>query len=53
MSENKSLIDVCYEQIKDNFHYGLFGDFKLVVDKNTGCFNAAKLCQLGGKKFYH
>lgn len=45
-----SLIDVCYEQIKDNFYYGLFGDFRLVIDKNTGCFNATKLCQLGGKK---
>jgi FtsZ-binding cell division protein ZapB len=46
-----SLNDICYEQIKDNFYYGLFGDFKLVVDKNTGCFNATKLCNDGGKKF--
>ncbi|CCV02429.1 hypothetical protein IIV31_057L [Armadillidium vulgare iridescent virus] len=61
MDENKSLNDVCnetvllndicYEHIKDNFYYGLFGDFKLVVDKNTGCFNATKLCNYGGKKF--
>ncbi|CCU55685.1 N1R/p28-like protein [Choristoneura biennis entomopoxvirus] len=48
-----SLIDVCYEQIKDQYYYGLFGDFKLVIDKNTGCFNATKLCNLGGKKYYH
>ncbi|CCU55682.1 N1R/p28-like protein [Choristoneura biennis entomopoxvirus] len=46
-----SLIDVCYEQIKDQYYYGLFGDFKLVIDKNTGCFNATKLCNLGGKRF--
>ena len=39
------------EQIKDNFYYGLFGNFKLVVDKNTGCFNATKLCNSGGKRF--
>ncbi|GFW69161.1 putative KilA-N domain-containing protein 006L [Trichonephila clavipes] len=45
-----SLNDICYEQIKDNFYYGLFGDFRLVIDKDTGCFNATKLCQLGGKK---
>jgi KilA-N domain len=46
-----SLNDICYEQIKDNFYYGIFGDFKLVVDKETGCFNATKLCSSGGKKF--
>ncbi|CCU56359.1 N1R/p28-like protein [Mythimna separata entomopoxvirus 'L'] len=46
-----SLNDVCYEQIKDSFYYGLFGDFKLIIDKNTGCFNATKLCNLGGKQF--
>lgn len=46
-----SLIDVCYEQIKDNFWYGLFGDFKLIIDKDTGYFNATKLCSSGGKRF--
>ena len=49
----EDLKDVCYRQIKDNFYYGLFGDFQLVVDKNTGCFNATKLCNNGGKKFKH
>ncbi|CCU55988.1 N1R/p28-like protein [Choristoneura rosaceana entomopoxvirus 'L'] len=48
-----SLVDVCYEKIKDQYYYGLFGDFKLVIDKNTGCFNATKLCKLGNKDFYH
>jgi dihydroorotase len=48
-----SLSDVCYKQIKDNFYYGLFGDFKLVIDKSTGCFNATKLCNFGIKKFKH
>jgi KilA-N domain/Meiotically up-regulated gene 113 len=46
-----SLNDVCYEQIKDNFYYGLFGDFKLVIDKSTECFNATKLCNFGKKRF--
>ncbi|CCU56434.1 N1R/p28-like protein [Mythimna separata entomopoxvirus 'L'] len=46
-----SLNDICYEHIKDSFYYGLFGDFKLVIDKNTGCFNATKLCRTGGKEY--
>ncbi len=48
-----SLNKVCYEQIKDTFYKGLFGDFPLIVDKKTGYFNATKLCNLGGKKYYH
>ncbi len=28
-----SLNKVCYEQIKDTFYKGLFGDFPLIVDK--------------------
>ena len=46
-----SLNDVCFEQIRDTFYYGMFGEFKLVVDKKTGCFNATKLCADGGKEF--
>jgi len=46
-----SLNDVCFERIRDTFYYGMFGEFKLVVDKSTGCFNATKLCVDGGKEF--
>jgi hypothetical protein len=46
-----SLNDVCFERIRDTFYYGMFGEFKLVVDKKTGCFNATKLCTDGGKQF--
>jgi len=49
--KDTSLNDICYEQIKDNFYYGKFGEFRLVVDKNTGCFNATKLCKEGNKDF--
>jgi hypothetical protein len=46
-----SLRDTCYEHIKDTFYYGLFGDFKLVIDTKTGYFNATKLCDAGGKNY--
>jgi hypothetical protein len=49
--EDMSLIECIYEHIKDTFYYGLFGDFKLVVDKATGYFNATKLCEQGRKRF--
>jgi hypothetical protein len=47
-----SLNDVCYQHIKDTYHYGIFSDFKLVIDQKTGYFNATKLCQLGNKNFF-
>jgi len=47
------LKQVCYKHIKDSFYYGLFGDFKLVIDKDTGCFNATKLCDMTGKNFFN
>jgi hypothetical protein len=49
--ENIELSDCIYEHIKDTFYYGLFGDFKLVVDKATGYFSATKLCVEGGKEY--
>ena len=49
--ENIELSECIYEHIKDTFYYGVFGDFKLVIDKKTNCFNATKLCSLGEKSF--
>src|SRR3978361_2023073 len=46
-----SLLEVCYEQITENFWYAMFGEFKLIIDRNTGYFNATKLCQDGGRRF--
>jgi hypothetical protein len=48
-----SLNDVCYKQIFENFHYGIFGDFQLVIDKSTGYFNATKLCIMADKLFFN
>ena len=49
--ENIELSDCIYEHIKDTFYYGVFGDFKLVIDQKTGYFNATKLCVNGGKEY--
>jgi hypothetical protein len=49
--ETSTLNDICYEHIKNSFYYGKFGYFNLVVDRNTGFFNATKLCVNGGKEF--
>lgn len=46
-----SLIDICFEPIKDEYYYGYFGGFKLIINSKNGFFNATKLCATGGKQF--
>ena len=46
-----SLNNIIIEQIKDNYYRGEFLGLDLVIDKNTGCFNASKLCKDGNKEF--
>ena len=50
--ENFELTECIYECIKDTYYYGVFGDFKLVIDQATGCFNATKLCDVANKRFH-
>ena len=58
LRQEPTLKDLCSEHIKDNFFFGIYGDasspdtcFRLVIDKNTGFFNATKMCQAGGKEY--
>ena len=43
--------EICFEQIKDNYWYGLYGDFRVVMDKTNGYVNATKMCRAGGKDY--
>ena len=47
------LSEIAFEQIKDNYWYGAYGEFRVVVDKSTGYINASKMCCDGGKDFYN
>ena len=42
--------EICYEQIQENYWFGCYGDFKVVMIKDNGWVNATKLCKDGGKK---
>jgi len=45
------LSDICFEQIQNNYWFGAYGAFKLVLMKDCGWVNATKLCNDGGKLF--
>lgn len=42
--------DLAYEKINDEYSYGMFGPFKLIIDED-GYFNVSKLCLDATKKF--
>ena len=48
-----SLNNIIIEQINENYYRGEFLGLNLIIDKNTGYFNATKLCQDGNKQFSH
>src|ERR1700727_3055539 len=50
---HKMLSQITFTQIRDNYYYGYYGLFRVVVDKTDGYINASKLCIDGGKQFYH
>jgi KilA-N domain len=45
------LSQIIFEQIKDNFYYGAYGEFRVIVDKSNGYVNATKMCKSLDKKF--
>jgi hypothetical protein len=45
------LSHVAFEQIRDNYWFGGYGPFKVVIDKSNGYINATKLCSAGGKEY--
>lgn len=40
-----SLVKLCHTQLKDNYWNGTFEEYDLIIDKDTGYFNATKLCE--------
>jgi regulator of replication initiation timing len=45
-----SLSDIAFAQIKDNYHRGQYGEFKVIMDISTGYINATHLCGLAENK---
>ncbi len=46
------LSEVAFQQIKDNYYYGAYGEFRVIIEKSNGFINATKMCKVGGKDYY-
>jgi hypothetical protein len=40
------LTNIAFEQIQGNYHWGQYGDFKVIIDTSNGYINATHLCGL-------
>jgi len=47
---NTNLHEIAFEQILGNYYWGKYGDFKVIVDTETGYINATHLCGLAQNK---
>ena len=45
------LSEICFQRIRGNFWYGSYGEFQVVINRESGYINASKLCKDGGKNF--
>src|SRR5277367_3871765 len=50
-TSSSHLSAICFEHIKDDFWYGAYGEFRVVMMKTNGWVNASKMCKDGGKLF--
>src|SRR5437773_1425351 len=48
----KMISEVAFEQIQDNYWYGAYGEFRVIMMKDTGYINATKMCNDGGRRFF-
>lgn len=48
----KDLNNLITSQIEGNYYNGELLGLKLIIDKNTGYFNATKLCKSAGRQFH-
>jgi hypothetical protein len=45
--------NVIFENINDKYAYGKFGDFNVIIMKDSGYINASKICKDADKEFRH
>ena len=47
------LSDILFENINNNYSYGAYGDFKVIIMKKNNYINATKLCNENNKRYEH
>jgi hypothetical protein len=51
--DKKDIRNIIFKEINDDFSYGKYGNFSVILMKKNGYVNATKLCNSGGKKLIH
>jgi hypothetical protein len=53
LSKSNELQRIIFEDINDDFGYGNYGEFRVIIMKKNGYINVTKLCSLAKKQFCH
>ena len=48
---HSNLSEGCYQLITGSFYWGQYLQFKVIINYDTGYFNATSLCRDNGKQF--
>jgi len=52
-SKGDNVKHVCIVKINDDFSYGKYGEFCMIIKNSNGYMNATNLCKEAGKEFFH
>jgi len=42
--------ELAFEQIKDNYSWGMYGNLKIIIDMKDSYINATDICAMGSKR---
>jgi hypothetical protein len=48
-----NLSELIYEPVNEQYGWGLYGEFRVLIRRKDGYVNVTKLCKDGGKKLFH
>jgi hypothetical protein len=53
MEVRNNLREIVYESVNEEYGWGKYGDFKILIRKKDGYVNMTKLCKDGGKELFN
>ncbi len=53
ITAKENLACLIFQDINENYGWGKYGEFKLIIRKADGYVNATKMCKVGGKELFN
>ncbi len=53
MEVRNNLREIVYESVSEEYGWGKYGEFRVLIRRKDGFVNITKLCRDGGRRFEH